>query len=139
MKHFQLHELVDRATFQKYGEEAWKLFHQDALEALDGIREFFNTPVTVNNWWDGVGSFQYRGYRPPDCPVGAAHSYHRRGMAFDLDVKGYEADEVRTIILDNQDNPLLATIQRLEAGVRWVHFDVGEIRKGQGRIYLFEA
>jgi hypothetical protein len=139
VKYFQLHELIDRNTFQKYGEDCWHYLHADALESLDGIREFFNVPVTVNNWWEGKGSFQYRGYRPPDCTVGAISSYHKRGMAFDLDVKGHEAEEVRQAIFDNQNNPLLAKIQRMEAGVRWVHFDVGEVPKGKSRIYLFEA
>lgn len=139
MRYFELPELVDRATYQKYGDAAWNLFHQDALEALDGIREFFAAPVTVNNWWDGKGSFQYRGYRPPDCHIGAPMSYHRRGMAFDLDVKGHDAEEVRAAIIENRDNPLLIPIQRLEAGVSWVHFDVGLIREGKSRIYLFEA
>ena len=139
MNHFELHELIDRATFQKYGEEAWKLFHPDALEALSGIREFFDVPVTVNNWWNGVGSFQYRGYRPPDCRIGALQSYHKRGMAFDLDIRYHEADDVRRIILENQDNPLLAKIRRLEADVSWVHFDIGEPPEGKDRIYLFKA
>jgi hypothetical protein len=138
VEHFDLYELCDRTTFQKWGEEAWTLFHPDALDALDGIREFFNAPVTVNNWYGG-GPFQYRGYRPHDCLVGASNSYHRRGMAFDLDVKGYDADDARRIICENQDNPLLAKIRRMEANVTWVHFDIGNIREGKNRIYLFKA
>jgi hypothetical protein len=138
MKYFKLEELIDRATFYLYGEDAWKLLNPDALDALDGIREFFNSPVTVNNWFGG-GPFQYRGYRSENCPVGAKGSYHKRGMAFDLDVKGKDADEVRKIILDNQENPLLQKIQRMEANVIWVHFDTGKIPNGKKRIYLFKG
>ena len=137
-KHFTLEELVDRDTFFSEGEKAWDLLHPDALVSLDGIREFFQLPVTVNNWkWDG--DFQYRGYRPPHCNIGAEHSYHRRGMAFDFDVKGMTAHDVRNAILSNRTDGRLWKIMCLEDDVSWVHFDVGEIPKGQSRIYVFRA
>jgi hypothetical protein len=139
VKHFILPELVDRATYAREGEDGWKLFHPNILEALDGVREFFGVPVTVNNWWKGIGNLQYRGYRPHDCLVGASQSYHKRGMAFDFDVKGFTADVARGMILEHQDDPLLAKIQRMEDGVLWVHADIGTIPKGKNRIYLFKA
>jgi uncharacterized protein YcbK (DUF882 family) len=88
MKYFTLEELVDRATYQQWGKNAWTLFSPDLLYSLDGLREFFNTPITVNNWHNG-GPYQYRGFRGPECAVGAKFSYHKRGMAVDFDVKGY--------------------------------------------------
>ena len=136
-EHFQLHELVDRATFQSWGEGAWKLLNPDALEAIDGIRKFFAAPVTVNNWRWG-GPFQYRGYRGPECPVGAPLSQHRRGNAFDCDVKGVPAAEARRIIMENQDNPCLVKIMRMEDGVNWLHIDCGTPPWGKTRIYLFQ-
>ena len=136
--HFSLEELVDRDTFGTYGEKAWELLHPQAVTAIDGIREFFGLPVTVNSWkWDG--EFQYRGYRPPHCGIGAPQSYHRRGMAFDFDVKHYSAEKVRQMILEQQDSPLLRNIMRLEADVAWVHMDIGNIPRGRDRIYLFKA
>jgi len=137
MKYFELYELIDRSSFMKWGVRAWVLFNPRALEALDGLREFFNAPITVNNWWgnDGKG-MEYRGYRPEDCPVGAKYSEHKNGNAFDCTVKGYTADDARRIILENQDNPLLKRIMRLEADVSWVHFDCKE---GKERIYIFKA
>lgn len=139
MRFFQLHELVDRNTFHRFGDDAWRFLESDALDMLDGIREFFNAPVTVNNWWEGKGSFQFRGYRPPDCTVGAPHSHHRTGKAFDFDVKGYIAEDARRIILENQDNPLLSKIQRMEADVHWVHADIGTVPGNRQRIYVFKA
>ena len=138
MKHFQMYELVDRTTYVKWGDRCITLFSPDLLFSLDGIREFFNTSVVINNWYGG-GPFQYRGYRDPECTVGAEHSYHKKGMAADFDVKGLDADIVRGMIVEHQDDPLLAKIQRLEANVRWVHVDVGEVPKGKERIYLFKG
>lgn len=137
-KHFDLEELVDRDTFGTYGEDAWKLLHPDAIIALDGVREYFGVPVTVNNWKWG-GPFQYRGYRPPHCGIGAPQSYHKRGMAFDFDVRGLDALTVRKVIKDNQSDPLLEKIMRLEDVVSWVHMDVGRIPDGKHRIYLFKG
>jgi hypothetical protein len=139
MKYFILPELVDRTTYAREGEDGWKLFHPNILEVLDGIREFFGVPITVNNWWKGIGSFQYRGYRPHDCLIGASQSYHKRGMAFDFDVKGLDADTVRGMILEHQDDPLLHLIQRMESDVSWVHIDIGNIPNGKQRIYCFRG
>jgi hypothetical protein len=138
MKHFALYELVDRVTYTKWGELAFGLFAPDLLIALDGVRDFFNVPITVNNWYGG-GPFQYRGYRGPDCPVGAENSYHKKGMAADFDVQGLDADVVRGMIMEHQNDPLLEKIQRLEADVNWVHMDVGKVPEGKQRIYVFKA
>ena len=136
-KYFRLEELVDRATFQLWGEEAWTLIHPDLVLSIDGVREFFNAPVTINNWIFG-GNFQYRGYRGPQCQIGAEHSYHKRGMAVDLDIKGYDAEETRRIIIENKNNPLFSYIQRMEDNVTWVHIDLGQIPLNKSRIYLFK-
>ncbi len=137
MKHFEIQELIPRATYMQLGWRAITLFNPDALEALDGLREFFNAPITVNTWWGhpGAGN-EFRGYRPEDCPVGAKFSEHKNGNAFDCTIQGYLAEDARRIIIENQDNPLLVKIKRLEDGVSWVHFDCKET---QERIHLFKA
>ena len=137
MKFFELNEIIDRKTYEKWGDRAWILFNPNALEALDGLREFMNAPITVNNWWGNPGAGnQYRGYRPEDCPVGAKFSQHKEGNAFDCTIKGYTAEDARRIILENQDNPLLAKIMRLEADVSWLHFDLKPV---PNRIHLFKT
>lgn len=135
-KHFKLEELIDKDSFGSYGHDAWNLFSHDAIYMIDGIREFFGKPVTVNNWLWG-GNLQYRGYRPPHCTVGAPNSYHRRGQAFDFDVKGMAAEEARRHIIENQYDPLLIWIERLEGGTSWVHADTALLHDGKKRIYLF--
>jgi len=117
------------------GNHAWLLFQSNALIALEKLREFFGVPVTVNNWHIG-GSFQYRGYRPPNCKVGAKISQHKFGNAFDCDIKGYTAEEARQKILANQDDPLLMKIMRLEGNVKWVHIDCLPVKNG---IHVFKA
>jgi uncharacterized protein YcbK (DUF882 family) len=136
MKYFTVLELVDKATYEHLGDEAIKLFHPDALDALEGVREFFGKPLTVNTWSYRPDGWQYRGYRPQGCAVGAMGSYHRKGMAFDFDVSGLTADVVRGMILEHQDDPLLSKVMRLEAAVSWVHMDIMPV---EHRIYVFKV
>ena len=138
MKYFNLEEIVDRTTFETLGEKAWQLFNPFALIALDDLREYFGVQITVNDWSHG-GTMQWRGYRSADCPVGAIHSQHRMGNAFDCTIKGHEASEARAIIMAYQENELLQYITRLEDKVTWVHFDLALLPKDKKRIYLFQA
>ena len=135
MKHFKLEELVDKNTFETMGNKAWGFFTEDALFALDDLREFFNAHITINDWHRG-GSMQWRGYRSPSCPIGAKSSQHRLGNAFDCTIQGHTAEEARAEILAHQDDELLKRIMRLEADKSWVHFDCKEVTN---RIKLFEA
>jgi hypothetical protein len=137
--HFRIEELVDPDTLSKYGEDVcWEFFPDSSIDMLRGIRDFFDVPITINNWVFG-GSFRFRGYRPPSCKIGAAHSYHRSGRAFDFDVKGLTAAQARKMILDNNDDQRLKGIWRMEDGVSWVHVDSGNPPDGKDRIYLFKG
>lgn len=137
MKHFQLYELVDRRTFEAQGDTAWDLFRSEALEALDDLRDYFDAPITVNNWHDG-GPFQWRGYRTREkaAELGAPNSRHAHGDAFDCDITGITAEEARHRICANKDHPLLNKIMRLEGRVPWLHFD---LMPGSSRIHVFFA
>jgi len=138
MKWFKLEELVDRKTFQQFGYTCWQRFPPDSLTMLDNLREFFGMTLICNNWLQ-AGQFSFRGYRPYWCAVGAKGSYHRKGMAFDLDVANHTAEEARQQILADQDNPLLSLIYRLEGGIDWLHVDCGSVPEGKKRIYVFKA
>jgi hypothetical protein len=140
--HFNLQELVPPETYEKMGDAAWELFSDEAIQMIDGVRVFFNKPSTINNWmWingDLTNTLRYRGYRPPECTVGAKGSMHRKGMAFDMDIKGISAAVARGMIIEHQDDPLLIHITRMEADVRWLHIDCGEVPEGKSRIYVFK-
>ena len=126
-RYFKGYEIVDKDTFIMLGNQVWMLFHPEALISLDNIRAWFDRPVIVNNWASG-GDLQFRGFRPSDCTVGAKFSQHRLGNAFDLDVQGIAADEVRKVILDNKDNDIrFQYITCLETDISWVHFDMRNI------------
>lgn len=133
---FRLEELVDPQSFKDYGDGCWSFFRQESLDMLHGIRTYFNVSITINNWLWG-GPFRYRGYRSPVCDIGAPLSYHKRGMAFDFDVKDMTAEEVRTEIKMHEDDPNLKLIQRMEKRVTWCHADTAPLKEGQQRIYLF--
>ena len=137
MKYFKLEELVDRETFETQGEKAWSLFNPIALIALDNLREYFGVSIMINNWAKG-GTMQWRGYRSPQCPIGAVHSQHRKGNAFDCSISKHDAGMARAIILAYQENELLRNITRLEDKVSWVHFDCAPLPEGKKRIYLFQ-
>lgn len=135
MRNFAPFELVDRGTYERMGETALSLFTSDALMALDDLRDFFGKNITVNNWAFG-GTLQWRGYRLPACKEYSPNSQHSKGNAFDCDIQGYTAEQARKKILANKDNPLLAKITRMEAGVNWLHIDC---MTGVKRIHLFKA
>jgi len=142
MKYFTPYELVSRAVFEKVGENVFDLFDDDALQALDDLREYFSCPIIVNNWHSG-GEFQRRGFRTHAeqraVNPKAMRSAHLYGKAFDCDIQGHTAEQARHKIMSNQDSPLLCRIMRLEADVSWLHFDVLELPKGIKRIHLFKA
>jgi hypothetical protein len=136
---FALHELVDPHTFKSRNEDiAWGLLKQDAIDALHGLRTYFNVSITINDWFWG-GQYEWSGYRSSGCTIGASHSEHRNGNAWDCKFKGLDAETVRKEIVENKGNELLKKITRLEADVSWVHMDCALLGEGKNRIYLFHA
>lgn len=130
-KYFEIYELIDPDTYNKWGERAWMFFNPHALVSLDDIRKHFGRRVTVNNWKWG-GPFTMRGLRPPTSTVGATFGQHRFGNGFDSDVDGVTAEEVRREIIKHKDD-VFQYITCLEADVSWVHFDCRNI---ENRIML---
>ena len=81
--YFQIHELVDKKTYLKFGDDALMFFNPIALQMLDGLRDFLGVPLIVNNWRQD-GPYEFSGFRPSWCQVGAEYSQHRLGNAFDI-------------------------------------------------------
>jgi len=134
-KHFKIYELVDPATHRKFGERAWMFFDDDTLRMIDGIREYFDVPMTINDWHWG-GQFRWSGLRTVDCKEGSTWSIHRLAKAFDMKAKGISADAMRAEIMAHQDHPFLKYIYRMEDGVSWLHVDRANV---ENRIVLFNA
>jgi hypothetical protein len=132
--HFRASELVDPTTYAMHGDSSLYIFDPRILQAADKIREFFDAPVTCNNWMSG-GEYQFRGYRPPECLVGAKNSEHKHGRALDLSIKGVSAKMARLAIVQHSDI-FLPFIKRMESGVSWLHIDCSP-NCNQRKITLF--
>lgn len=97
-------------------------FPQDVLQNLqklvvnlDVIREEIGLPVQVNS-----------GYRSPEHNKkigGAKNSYHVKGMASDLSVKGISPNALREIIVGLMDNGRI-TAGGVKAYATFVHYDI---------------
>lgn len=123
-EHIDIEELVPKDTFMLKGIECFDLIDYRIPLILERIRELCgNRPLIINNWLWG-GKYQYRGYRPLDCTVGARNSMHKHGMAVDFDVRFQTAEETRKIILENESELMLLGLTRMERDVSWVHIDL---------------
>ena len=136
-KHFRIEELVDKATYEKFGELAWQFFDPNFLIMIDDLWEYFGVTVYMNNWvWGGTA--QYRGLRPWYVDTGADYSAHRFAKGGDMIFKGVAAEVVRNRIIIDQDHPKLKRITRIEGGRNrdgnerpWLHADTMNIPDAQ--------
>ncbi len=124
-KFFDVWELVDQPTFERFGERAWMFFNPVFLRSIDRVRHHFDAAVTINNWRSG-GPFSQRGLRV-GTGVGAAYSQHKFGNAGDYDIAGYSAEEVRQEIISKPDHHDFELITCIEMDVSWVHQDCRNI------------
>jgi hypothetical protein len=125
-KYFRIEELVDKYTFEKWGKKSWQFFNPQALMMIDGIREYFDSPMYINNWLWG-GNLQFRGLRPLYVDTGKKYSMHRFGGGFDGWLKKVTVKEAREEILKNKDHELLKHINCTEAIDTHLHTDVRNI------------
>lgn len=150
-KHFAIHELVSKSTYNRLGEDSWRLFNYTVLQSIDKVREIFNKPITINNWKSG-GPFSQRGLR---CNVDELVknktlsnsiylSSHCFGYGFDINVKGMSGQQVFQFIIDNQGK--FPFITRMESKIdattgkprTWTHIEIGW-RNPETSIVVFNA
>jgi hypothetical protein len=137
-KHFQSYELLPPDVYQKMGDNGLYLIDDRILWTLDQIREYFNKPITINNWKKG-GQFSQRGYRN-DPNTGAPLSAHRFGRACDFDISGITSNEFRTKVKSGGLDTVMVYITRMEDGVNWNHMDcMGLPRKENEKIEFFNV
>ena len=134
---FIIQEFVPKSLFEYYGEKCvWFLDHNH-LKAVQFIREYFDTPMTVNDWHKG-GHLQFRGFRTDEFYYSYTGnktykqkrkgllSQHRFGKATDFNLSGITPDETRNKIIENKKEFLnlgLTTIESGEYSPTWVHID----------------
>lgn len=107
------------ATFYQYVDKR-------IVELAEFYREYFDAPIIINNWHQ-KGLYTLRGFRPKSTKLGAKMSMHKFGKAFDCDVVGMSATEVRNKIRANKDLFYSKGLRRIENGVAWVHSDIKDI------------
>ena len=143
-KYFVLEELLPPMMFTyddmmapKHLQHGWALIDQRLLVVLDVIRgEIIKEPLICNTWHMN-GNRKFSGLRPDNCTVGASKSQHKLGKAADLLCYKYTAEQMRQMIIENQD--LLPYPIRMEDGVAWLHIDVKDQEYKDQKIYLFKA
>lgn len=147
IKHyFNIKELVGPATYQKYGDRAWFFFNFRALETLLILRKNINRRITVNNWHRN-GNFSQRGLRTNIQSIVRKKtaksmlyiSAHILGAAFDFDVEGMTAEEVRNWIVQHQGyfpHKMRLEHKKKNVPINWVHLDT-IFEKKKPKIYLF--
>lgn len=127
---FKISELVCNEVYARFGEGAWRFLDDKILQVLYILRfVIFNAPITINNG----KNFTQRGLRCNRCQLVKSKSTpylsaHVLGKAFDLDVKGYTAEQARQKIKSNISKfpfPI-----RMENKVNWVHIDVIDMDNG---------
>ena len=141
--HFDIRELVCQHTFIAFGEKSWQFFDLQTLQMLYISRFEINTEgMIINNWHKG-GSFSQRGFRCNICQIckdktiaGQIYlSAHANGAAFDYDVPGLTAEQVRQrIYLAGAKFPFKI---RLESKVNWVHQDIYDDPNSQNQVTFF--
>lgn len=147
-KYFKVQELVGRMTYRIHKDRAWKFFSTEALQMLLILRKNINAPITINTWHKG-GKFSQRGLRTNIQNIfrqmfktGRLYlSGHVLGEAFDLDVKGMTASQVRSWILYNQDLfPFKIRLELNKNGkeITWVHIDCIQESKNP-KVYFFNV
>ena len=133
-KYFKIQELVSEAVYKKYGEKSWLFIDEKLIKTLDLLREYFNRPITVNNWIWG-GELHQRGLRAnKDEMVANKKDYyisqHCLGKAVDFNVKEMTAQEVYEEIIKNKDKfYLISRIENITCTPTWVHIDVANTEK----------
>lgn len=144
MKNITVKELVCPHVYAKYGERSIKFLRKEALETLDVIRNVIVcAPLLIN-----TKTLTQRGLRCNICELCAtktkankmyltAHSF---GAGFDISSPKYSADELRDLIIKNQDKlPYKIRIESPIDAPTWVHFDVLCEPDQKDKVYIFRA
>ena len=134
---FWLSEVVPKREFETLGENAVWLIDLQIVFGAQALRDVLGKSCVINNWKEG-GTFEFSGFRPADCKIGAERSQHRFGRALDLKFDGIDSEEVRAFIRKNYHSTRLSkyfsTIEKDTPG--WVHIDRRLIWKSEE---LFEV
>jgi len=100
-KYFDLRELIPKEIYDKLGDDSTRFINKQIPIVLDFFRDYFAHKIIINDWLYG-GEFNYSGFRPSSCKVGAELSSHKLGCAMDLKFDGIK--DYKSIIQTIKDN-----------------------------------
>lgn len=123
--YFDVREFVPPQIWNKYQNNSIWFVDPKLVQIATAYREFFETPIVINNWFIG-GKFMYRGYRPPRVNVGAEFSQHKMGRAFDCHSPLITPQQMYKLILDNEKHFMeygLTALEDISFTETWVHSD----------------
>ena|SRR3990167_10573598 len=121
--HFFLQEFVPANIFKKWDKKSFWFIDKRIIDIAESIRNHIRKPVIINNWKDG-GAYNYSGYRPPECNVGARFSQHRLGRAIDIKVPGIDLLQLYSFIKKNSDKfPDITCLENIQHTNTWIHAD----------------
>ncbi len=139
-QHFADYELFDKDFYAQalpqLGERIFIIYDVRVLITADRLRKRFGA-IKVNDWHWG-GGFNFRGYRPPGCTVGAEFSQHRFGRALDMDPLHATAEEIREDIIAKPNEATYEYITAIETDISWLHFDVRNHSKDTLGLLVFK-
>ena len=104
-------------------------FNLISLQMLDGVRDFLDVPLIVNNWRQD-GPYEFSGFRPSWCQVGADYSQHRLGNAFDIKPVRISIENAFIKIINGQADERLKYLNCMEDiqfTPSWLHIDCRNI------------
>lgn len=81
-KDFYIQEFVPKETYEEFGDSSIRFIDFQLINIAQFLRDWYDMQIIINDWVYG-GEYNYSGFRPDGCPVGAKFSAHKRGMAID--------------------------------------------------------
>jgi len=128
-KYFKIEELVSPELYNSLGEQkCWELLPEIVKQQLDAIRDEFyiysSMGIIINNWANG-GQYKYSGVRPVDCNIGAANSFHKKWIAFDLKASQIQnTDKLQEFMRIMAKSFNIARVEKFEHTPSWVHIEI---------------
>ena len=132
-KDFYLSEFIDPETYKQYGKNSVWFIDYKVINIAQLLRDRLNKVLYINTWFiKGVKNpYQFSGFRPPSCSIGASKSQHKFGRAIDIRMSasepGYGSEEIYDEIIAHSEyyqDLGLTTIEDLSFTPTWVHLDV---------------
>ena len=148
---FKAYELVDKATYDVIGADAFNMIDPRLLEFIDALSFALERHhkrrirLICNNWYwhkdpTATDYFQWRGLRTKMYHVYSRTSYHSKKPCQALDMHSPDISSTALIdfVLTNQDEDWCKSIGGVEMGVNWLHADLRP-RLPNGRIFTFRV